>query len=111
VSKGKHVHSKDPRKAIIIAKLKQESGGTKVTLVQQTSGDGPHASVLTFEGHCQAHHVSGSWVSLGFYFVHFEINRDGSMGQHIFGGKVPDTAKVSRNEIDAMYDRQEHRDE
>ncbi len=44
-TRGKHVHSADPRKASVVAALKAKSGGTKVTLLREVA---PH----TFTGSC-----------------------------------------------------------
>lgn len=42
---AKHVHSRDPRKAAIVAALKAKSGGSKVTLLREVAPD-------TFTGSC-----------------------------------------------------------
>lgn len=77
---AKSVKSKDPRKKIIMDKLKQESKGRKVTNVTEVSPG-------VFEGDCMEQRPgSHSWFPLGRFFVQFELNLDGSLGQHINGG-------------------------
>jgi hypothetical protein len=67
----KNVTSKDPRKHAIVAALKSKSGGSKVTLVKETSTG-------AFQGHCQKLEIipkfgfmvkTGAWESLGTFEV------------------------------------------
>lgn len=60
---AKHVHSRDPRKKQIVAALKAKSGGTKVTLVEETK-DG------TFRGLCmkRATKVEKTWYGANMLF-------------------------------------------
>jgi hypothetical protein len=92
-----HLLSSDPRKSLIVMKLKQESKASKITLVTD-DGDGRFSAnclIPEIQLHKQGFVVkTGRWVSQGRFWVQFELNRDGSLGQHINGGKVNEQTNV-----------------
>lgn len=86
---GRPVKATDVRKKVVMAKLKQESKGGKITNVTEVAPD-------RFEGHCMDRQLgSRKWNDLGRYFVKFELNNDGTLGMHIGGGLVGDTSKFT----------------
>jgi hypothetical protein len=66
-----HIRSDDARKPAIIASLKQQSGGTKVTNVHESEdGNGN----IVYGGDCLKKRADGKWDNLGTFFVsHQEI--------------------------------------
>lgn len=93
----KNVTSRDPRKKIILEKLKQESRGRKVTNVTEVAPG-------KFEGDCLKPEIvrdgrftirTGKWELIGRYFVQFELNLDGSLGSHINGGDTEDASRFT----------------
>lgn len=62
--KGKHVHSKDPRKPHIVRLRREKSGASRVTELRETAAG-------TFEGTCHANRQgNGKYTHLGRFTVH-----------------------------------------
>lgn len=65
--KGKHVHSKDPRKPQVVRLLREKSGASRVTGLRETSPG-------TFEGTCHANRQgNGKYTNLGRFAVEFVV--------------------------------------
>jgi hypothetical protein len=62
LAKGRHLHSKSPHKARVIAAFKAATGATKVTLVKQLAE-------RTFQAHCLRRAPKGDFASLGFFEI------------------------------------------
>jgi len=71
---------------IFVAKLKQESKAQRVTNVEGEY-DFFEQDVYV-EGNCHKRNPDGSWTLVGRYYIMMELNKDGSLGAHIDGGKV-----------------------
>lgn len=61
--KGKHVHSKDPRKPHVVRLLREKSGASRVTELRETAAG-------TFEGTCHgSRQGNGKYTRLGRFTV------------------------------------------
>jgi hypothetical protein len=95
INKGKHVHSRDPRKPAIVSALKTLSGASKVTLLKEVAPG-------IFEGSCLEYKPEGggsAYVALGRYTVDLRT-------ECVVGGK---TGQFADGDTQASIDGTEDR--